>query len=77
MAYCISSLLESPYQLESMTTKEDKNKMIESNNKMNHDKALSNLNECLNNNFWIAYDALDSKNSTTLLQTGIQMAKDL
>ena len=61
-----------------MTTKEDKNKMLEAaNNRVNQDKALSNLSECLNNNFWIAYDALDSKNSTTLLQKGIQMAKDL
>jgi len=55
-----------------MTTKEDKNKMLEAaNNRVNQDKALSNLSECLNNNFWIAYDALDSKNSTTLLQKGI------
>jgi len=61
-----------------MTTKEDKNKMLEAaNNRVNQDKALSNLSECLNNNFWIAYDALDSKNSSTLLQKGIQMAKDL
>lgn len=71
MAYCISSLLESPYQLESMTTKEDKNQMLEANNKLVHDKALANLSDCLNNNFWIAYDALDSKNSTTILQQGI------
>jgi len=61
-----------------MTTKEDKNKMLEAaNSRVNQDKALSNLSECLNNNFWIAYDALDSKNSSTLLQKGIQMAKDL
>lgn len=41
------------------------------------DKALDNLNTCQNNNFWMAYDSLDSKNSTAILGRGIEMAKDL
>lgn len=41
------------------------------------DKALENLNTCQNNNFWIAYDALDSKNAQQILYKGIDMAKEL
>lgn len=40
-------------------------------------KALENLNKCQNQNFWIAYDSLESKNAKTHLSKGIEMAKDL
>jgi hypothetical protein len=34
-------------------------------------QVLENLNSCLHDNFWIAYDALEFKNADTLLNKGI------
>lgn len=39
--------------------------------------VLENLNSCLHDNFWIAYDALEFKNAESLLAKGIQAAKQL
>ena len=36
-----------------------------------HDQVLQNLSNRLHDNFWVAYDALDPKNSSTLLMKGI------
>lgn len=41
------------------------------------DKAVENLKTCMNNNFWIAYDSLDSKKATSILPKGIELAKEL
>lgn len=38
---------------------------------------MENLNTCLHDNFWVAYDALDPGNATSLLMKGIELAKDM
>jgi cell division control protein 45 len=45
--------------------------------KINQDKHLENLNNCLHDNFWIAYDALDPKNAGIILVRGIELAKEM
>ena len=40
------------------------------------EQVLLNLNNRLHENFWVAYDALEIKNTGTLLMKGIQMAKE-
>jgi cell division control protein 45 len=45
--------------------------------KMQKDQVLENLNSCLNDNFWIAYDALEPKKAETILVKGIEVAKEL
>lgn len=78
MAYAVSSLLEAPYQLQNMNDSElRKNNNLQDGSQLMADKALENLNTCQNNNFWIAYDSLDSKNASAILCKGIEMAKDL
>jgi len=44
--------------------------------KIMQDKNLTNLHSCLNDNFWIAFDSLDGKN-THILQKGINLAKEM
>lgn len=39
--------------------------------------VLENLNTCLHDNFWVAFDALEFKNAETLLVKGIAAAKQL
>ena len=41
------------------------------------DLVINNLNSCLHDNFWVAYDALEPKNAHPLLVKGIEVAKDL
>jgi len=41
------------------------------------DQVIENLNSCLHDNFWIAYDALEPKNGQSLLLKGIDLAKDM
>jgi cell division control protein 45 len=41
------------------------------------DQMLENLNSCLHDNFWIAYDALEFKKADTLLLKGISAAKEM
>lgn len=41
------------------------------------DQILENLTNCLHDNFWVAYDALEIKNANTLLVKGISLAKEL
>ena len=38
---------------------------------------VEHLNQCLFDNFWVAYDSLDPKNAGTLIPRGINLAKDL
>jgi hypothetical protein len=38
---------------------------------------LESLTNQLNENFWVAYDGLESKNYSTLITRGISDAKDL
>jgi len=45
--------------------------------KINQDKLLENLNSCLHDNFWIAYDALDPRNAGSLLVRGIELAIEM
>lgn len=44
---------------------------------MKQEIVLESLNNQLNENFWVAYDALESKNYSTLIMKGINDAKDL
>lgn len=44
---------------------------------MQKDRILENLNSCLHNNFWIAYDALEFRKAESLMIKGIQAAKDM
>ena len=41
------------------------------------DQIVENLNTCMHDNFWIAYDALEPSNASTLLVKGIELAKDM
>ena len=41
------------------------------------DQVVENLNVCMHDNFWIAYDALEPGNASTLLMKGIELAKDM
>ena len=45
-------------------------------NSVEQEMALANLNNRLHENFWVAYDALDHKNASTLLMRGISLAKE-
>jgi hypothetical protein len=80
MAYAIASLLEHPTKLEEAfsNTHQNENKnpnAFKQNNAFNSDKynnqpqaSISQIEEvhgCLFDNFYIAYDALDLKNSNT------------
>ena len=65
VAYAIASLLEAPQR--GATTDTDDSA----------DKQLENLNQCLHDNFWDAYDALEPKHASTRLIRGIGMAKDV
>ena len=38
--------------------------------------ALEDITSCLHDNFWVAYDALDS-NKKNLLELGIELSKDI
>lgn len=80
MAYAISSLLECPKRI-------NPNEPHKSNlsyhdplsgefNKNENEQNLQDINNCLLENFWIAYDALDS-NKKPLLELGIELAKEM
>lgn len=72
MAYAITSLLEHPIR---------SNKDTENQNTSNNKDAPSIVNgihECLFDNFWQAYDALDLKQTNMhLLMKGIDLAKEM
>jgi len=72
MAHAVSSLLEAPYQLQSLNVAASKKE-----EGVAEAKILENLNTCLNANFWTAYDSLDQKKAGTHLVRGIELAKDL
>lgn len=65
VAFAIASLLEAP-QRGGATGTDD-----------SVDKQLETLNQCLHDNFWDAYDALEPKNAGSHLIRGIGMAKDV
>jgi hypothetical protein len=90
MAYAVSSLLESPNNLNAMSEDDKKNNVGVNNaipNKNNQlkkiqdqeerEQLLENLNDCLHDYFWVAYDCLDPNKSNTLLLKGIQLAKEM
>ena len=54
-------------------TEEEKNQILLQNLK---DKDLVQLNNCLHDNFWVAYDALELDNVDIALK-GIELAKEL
>lgn len=88
MAYALTSLLEYPHHVDSVETPDVKRQggkeNVNSRNaqtekalkQISQDQALENLDNCLHDNFWIAYDALDPK-AIDLLGKGIHLAKDL
>jgi hypothetical protein len=70
MAYAISSLLEHP-----IATKDTEN---QNPNNSNRATQITGVHDCLFDNFWQAYDALDLKQTNTqLLLKGIELAKEM
>lgn len=65
VAFAVASLLEAP----------QRNRAAGADDTA--DQQLENLNQCLHDNFWDAYDALDPKHASTHLVRGINMAKDV
>jgi hypothetical protein len=43
---------------------------------VSQDKILENLNECLHDNFWLAFDSLEVK-KVHILFKGIDLAKEM
>lgn len=85
-AYAISALLEYPNNINEFNETQarkaddqnDRNLVHqEIENKKQKFKVLENLNSCLHDNFWVAYDALEFKYADTLLYKGIQSAKNV
>jgi cell division control protein 45 len=88
MAYAISSILESPKSLQqqefgkksqakgeqAIVKNPQHQKYLE---QIEREKALDSLKSCLNDNFWLAYDALDACKQVSLVMKGIEMAKEL
>ena len=57
MAYSISSLLESP----SIALSSTENMNPNNKDKKKDTTAIEDIHDCLYDNFWVAYDALDLK----------------
>ena len=90
VAYAVTSLLESP-QTQDQNEKKQNSKVDgenqnpnslmlqqQSDQKAKAGTGISDVHECLFDNFWIAYDALDLKqNNMNLLTKGIDLAKEM
>ena len=84
MAYAISSLLEAPSVMNMLSEQEirkpGKGEKTEKNayhETREQQEALDNLQSQLNDNFWTAYDAMDSFKGLPLLMKGIENAKQM
>jgi len=51
-------------------------KVTQANKLVCQDKILQNLNDCLHDNFWLAFDSLELK-KTNVLFKGINLAKEM
>jgi len=70
MAYSITSLLEHPIR----SSKDTEN----NSNQTQAASIVNGVHECLFDNFWQAYDALDLKQTNMhLLMKGIELAKEM
>lgn len=73
MAYAIASLLDHP----AATLKEQENNNP-NEKKQSLAKSVLGVHDCLYDNFWVAYDALDLKqHNMGILLKGIELAKDM
>ena len=72
MAYAITSLLEHPVASKKDTENQNPNTGLDQ--KTN----IAGVHDCLFDNFWQAYDALDLKQTNMhLLYKGIELAKEM
>ena len=73
MAYTVSSLLEQAPLAQTIDEKAQSG--VDNTNQVQ--VHLNMINQCLHENFWEAYDALDFKKSANLLGKGIKLAKEM
>jgi len=79
MAYSISSLLEHPNSTREMNNNEGQENFNPNFVKGEQSAtSVQSIHDCLYDNFWVAYDALDLRqNHTNLLMRGIELSKEM